>query len=583
MKKVWCLCRSRDAQDTLIHLRRLGVVHVEHQQVPQGADIAALQEDSVLAAAALDILSRFCGEKDFEQPAQSAVDWKAVIRHIIDMEKRLDHLQEYARLLEARIAEWEAWGDVDQEQIRALSERNIYVRFFEIPEAGINVLDASLIVRKITVRNGIVRCFVVSREKSEVPYKEIAAPKMSLTAMRRKLEEDGRVEVSLREEIRRQAGYFKDIERHRGSIEKELEFHRALKGMGESGGIAYLCGYVPFDAVDALLKEAQEKKWAVSLRQPSEEDTVPTLIRSPRWVGLIKPVFTLLGIIPGYRELDVSALFLIFLGIFFGILIGDAGYGLIYILFTVWLQNKLKKDVSAKKIFYLLYLLSSCAIAWGLLTGTFFGQDWLLKRGWQPLVPQLNDAKFMQTFCFFLGALHLSLAHSWRALIKLPSPAALADAGWICVLWTAFFLARTLILGESFPAGGKWLILTGVVLVILFTNPQRNILKTIGEGLGTAALSLMNNFTDVVSYVRLFAVGLAGVAIAETTNTMAAGLGGGFGALSAGVLIALIGHGLNVVLGPMSVLVHGIRLNVLEFSSHANVAWSGMEYDPLKE
>jgi len=177
----------------------------------------------------------------------------------------------------------------------------------------------------------------------------------------------------------------------------------------------------------------------------------------------------------------------------------------------------------------------------------------------------------------------LSLAHAWRGVLKLPSLSALADAGWICVLWTAFFLARTLILSDPFPSWGIDLAGAGVALVVFFTNPQRNIFKAVAAGLGTVALSLMNNFTDVVSYVRLFAVGLATVAIAETTNTMAAGLGAGSGAIIAGVIIAGIGHALNIVLGPMSVLVHGVRLNVLEFSSHANVSWSGFAYEPLKE
>jgi V/A-type H+-transporting ATPase subunit I len=189
----------------------------------------------------------------------------------------------------------------------------------------------------------------------------------------------------------------------------------------------------------------------------------------------------------------------------------------------------------------------------------------------------------MQTFCFFLGALHLSIAHSWRAYLKFPSLTALADVGWICVLWIAFFLARTLILGEAFPPWGIWLFATGIALVILFTNPQVNMLRAIGEGLGTVALSLMNNITDVISYVRLFAVGLAGLAIAETTNTLSSGLGDGAAALAAGVVIILIGHSLNIILGLMSVLVHGVRLNVLEFSGHANVTWSGFVFKPLKE
>ncbi len=583
MKKIWCVCQSKDAQDTLSRLRRLGVVHVEHQQVPQGGDIAALQEDILLADTALNVLSRFCEAPDGAARAQSVPDWKAVSRHIVDLEKRVDQLKEYARLLKGRIIEWEPWGDFDPGTIRALAEKKIYVRLYEIPADSPGSLGNDMIVRRISVRNGLANCLVLSRKQTEMPYKEIMPPRMSLSAMRRKIEENGEVAESLQKEMVRHAAFSQDIALQRQRLEKELRFQSALHGMGGVGSIVYLCGYVPGYAVETLLHTAREKQWAVSVQDPSEDDLVPTLIRAPRWVGLVKPVFDLLGIIPGYRELDVSALFLVFFSIFFGILIGDAGYGLAYILITAWMQKRTKRNDPAKNIFVLLYILSSCAVVWGILTGTFFGQEWLRIRGWRGAFPQLNEIKTMQSFCFFLGALHLSIAHAWRSLLKLPSLTALADAGWICVLWTAFFLARTLILGYPFPSRGTWLIGTGIALVILFTNPQRNILKTIGEGLGAIALSLMNNFTDVVSYVRLFAVGLAGVAIAETTNAMAAGLGGGFAAMTAGLLIVLTGHVLNIILGPVSVLVHGVRLNVLEFSSHANVTWSGIIYEPLKE
>ena len=218
------------------------------------------------------------------------------------------------------------------------------------------------------------------------------------------------------------------------------------------------------------------------------------------------------------------------------------------------------------------------------MTGTFFGHEWLMAVGHKPLAPALNDDKYLQRFCFLLGALHLSIAHSWRTVLKLPSLNALADIGWISILWAAFFTANTLILNDVFPFFGKWLIVTGVVLVVFFTDPQKNLFKTIGSGLGTLALSLMNNFTDVVSYVRLFAVGLAGVAIADAFNGMAGMVGhGNIFALLISILILIIGHILGIVLGPVSVLVHGVRLNVLEFSGHANVSWSGFFYKPLKE
>jgi V/A-type H+-transporting ATPase subunit I len=180
----------------------------------------------------------------------------------------------------------------------------------------------------------------------------------------------------------------------------------------------------------------------------------------------------------------------------------------------------------------------------------------------------------------------LSLAHGWRAIVKFPDLSALADAGWIMVLWAAFFLARMLILGQSLMPFTAMLAWGGISLVILFSSPQKNIFKAIGNSLNSVSfgLNFMSTFTDVVSYVRLFAVGLAGVAIADTFNNMARGLAAsGAVGIFFSVLVVVFGHALDMVLGPVSVLVHGVRLNVLEFSSHTNISWSGIAYKPLKK
>ncbi len=166
----------------------------------------------------------------------------------------------------------------------------------------------------------------------------------------------------------------------------------------------------------------------------------------------------------------------------------------------------------------------------------------------------------------------------------MPSPTAFSEAGWIFMLWGAYFLAKMLILGQTFPFFGKWLLMAGAALIILFTSPGRNIFKGIGLGLGDFLLHVVNSFTDVVSYVRLFAVGAATVAVADAFNQMAFSIG--FDGVLKGFLTAfvlLFGHTLNILLGAMAILVHGIRLNVLEFSSHMNMEWSGVEYSPFKK
>lgn len=582
MKKVAVIALSKEADSAVRALRALGVLHVEHQHPPKGKDIADLHNDMELINSSLTILSsqeakdRYAG-----RPAEDTPDWKHAARHIIDLEKRLEQLDEYSTTLRHRIEQWEPWGDFDPELIKSLALKNVHIRLYQMPAGEIKNLPSAVIAKKLFTAGGLVASAIISRGKADIPFKEIPPPKTGLREMKERLSEDLKVMRNIREEIKKSVSYEGALDRAKKGLEKELEFNEALKGMGQAGQVAYVVGYAPAGETDKVIQAAKQNRWGIFVREPSEEDEVPTFIRNPRWVSIMEPVFRLMEIVPGYRELDISPLFLLFLSLFFGMIIGDAGYGFLYIALTAIAHKRLMSRVKDTRIFFLLYLFSSSAVLWGVLTGTVFGQEWYINAGMRPLLPVLNDTKFLQAFCFFLGAFHLTLGQGWQAIRKFPSLAALSDIGWISILWAAFFIARMLILSYSLPHAAKWLIIGGVALVIFFTNPNKNILKTVGAGLGALALSIMNNFTDVVSYVRLFAVGLAGVAISDTVNTLAASLGGN--SMITQLVILFLGHTINVVLGPISVLVHGVRLNVLEFSGHAGLSWSGTAYKPLKD
>jgi V/A-type H+-transporting ATPase subunit I len=585
MRKATILFTTGDAEVTVKDLRTLGVLHIEHQNPPEGRDISALIEKVALINSSLDVLNRV-PESEKTTRLQKTINgnWQAVADHIIGLDKREEQLVSLRRTITGQINEWEHWGDIDPDRIFHMSQKGIFLKLYQVPVKEIKNFPDDVVVKTIFIAGDIAHCVAISRRSFECGFKEVLPPQQSLSSLKKQLAENTSESEKIKSEILYAACYYEALIRIKKGLEKEIEFRQVVSGMGKEGAIGYVTGYIPYDKEEHLFAEARSRKWGIVVNEPSDDDNVPTLLRNPEWADRIKPVFELLGLTPGYHELDVSMPFLVFFSIFFGILIGDAGYGLVYVLITLVLQKKLNRDAGLQTTFSLFYLLGSCAVLWGLLTGTFFGQTWLQTIGFRPLVPPLNDANVMQTFCFFLGALHLSIAHSWRAYLKFPSLTAFADIGWICVLWTAFFVAKTLILGDVFPSFGIWLFASGIVLVILFTHPQAaHMLRGIGEGLGTVALSLMNNFTDVISYIRLFAVGLATLAIAETTNTLASGFGEGVFALIAGGVIILFGHSLNIILGPMSVLVHGVRLNVLEFSGHANVTWSGFTFEPLKE
>ena len=164
----------------------------------------------------------------------------------------------------------------------------------------------------------------------------------------------------------------------------------------------------------------------------------------------------------------------------------------------------------------------------------------------------------------------------------------IADLGWLIAVCAMYLLALYLIIGENIPMKPVFgLIGVAFVLVVIFgeMGPDRTFGQGLKAGLGSAFTQFLNTiscFGNVMSYIRLFAVGLASLAIAQSFNGMAEGLLSGF-ALPFGILVLIIGHAVNLVMGFLSIVVHGVRLNIMEFSGQVGVEWSGYKYEPFKK
>jgi V/A-type H+-transporting ATPase subunit I len=198
-------------------------------------------------------------------------------------------------------------------------------------------------------------------------------------------------------------------------------------------------------------------------------------------------------------------------------------------------------------------------------------------------VAWLGHEDHLMALCFLIGAIHLTLAHAWNIIRYMGSGKALEQVGWICTTWVMYFLARNMILGSPLPSFLSQLFMIGLALIFIFMSPLRQIRKTWSNYV-VLPLNIVGNFVDLVSYIRLFAVGMATFSVASAFNEMALGIG--FGKVGNGLLAASIlffGHLLNMALAGMGVLVHGIRLNALEFSTHLGLEWSGTRFLPFKK
>jgi len=198
-----------------------------------------------------------------------------------------------------------------------------------------------------------------------------------------------------------------------------------------------------------------------------------------------------------------------------------------------------------------------------------------------------STQEMIKIMCFIMGTIHLSVAHIKNFIKGLPRISAVTQLGWLSMVLGLYFLVMQLVLGIGpVPQFAMYMIYGGLVSVFLFgqQEPGVNFFKGILKGLGgfiTTFLDAIGAFSDIISYIRLFAVGLASVAIASSFNAMAEPLMQGPAIIGA-ILILLLGHTLNLAMGLLSVVVHGVRLNMLEFSGHLGMEWVGIKYEPFK-
>jgi V/A-type H+/Na+-transporting ATPase subunit I len=326
-----------------------------------------------------------------------------------------------------------------------------------------------------------------------------------------------------------------------------------------------------------------------------------------------------MGTVPGYKELDISLIFLIFFTVFFAMIIGDAAYGSIFFLAGLGLviyysKSKKEKPPLAAVLFTILGL---ATVIWGSMIGSWFGSPELIKgtilenlvirqltEGFSFYTPAGEFYKvlsgqdvIMLLFCT-IAIIHLTIAQVWNFLRALAqrSLQALGQVGWMLINFGLFYLVLDMVarfnLDQALGAGGLVadmslnIIIIGLALIVFFGSqrPRGNFFKGLLGGLGdlpSTVLGSISAFGDIISYVRLFAMGLAGAEIARAFNNMAGDLLSG-NTFIFGVLILLIGHAFNLVLCSLGVLVHGIRLKMLEFSGRLGIQWSGQDYNPFR-
>lgn len=598
MEHLTLLCTANARANALEALRNFGCVHVT-TEIRDGEEIRRANGALLAAEQALRILD--IAEKNglfaFRPDAASPVATMSIpelityagicklnnAEGINRLAETITRLRDEALALELQLRKYQPFGDINPETIQALAQNGITVRLFKLPVAD-KIDDANVFYFK----EDAGFCYGAWMGTTDLPTSAelLPIPEQSFDAMEKQIGACVETADELVEKLASTAEELRPLVATQIQQAKETKTYvEVAANLREVESIAWLTGYIPACQCEALLATADAEGWGIHLETPAEDDpNVPVLLEAPKGFRSIGTLFQGLGILPGYTEGDCSVPFYIFFSAFFAMLVGDAGYGAVMLIGTLLAGMKGFKKPALRPLFIILTVFCLSTILWGVLSGTYFG---IAKEALPsclrsvPTVDWLNNNDNIMFLCFLIGAIHISVARLWNAVLLAPSIKAIGEIGWLGVTWSMFMIVCGIVVGWfEAPVWNTWFLIgsIGLILVALISDIKREAIN-----IGMLPLNVISSMGDIISYVRLFAVGLASVKVAENFNSMALDLEMGFLAKSVTMsAILLVGHGLNLAMGALSILVHAVRLNTLEYSNAKGITWSGVPYTPFK-
>lgn len=569
MQRVTLCGLLRDKAEMLDRLQVLGVLHL----IP-------LREPGPLETS--DPETRHRAETAFRHITASPVqmrpyrlgtefDAERIATLILANRARLRELADRRDDLSMRVRQLAPWGEFSFPPLEELAGCRIWL--YALPVRERHALDKLELPWQIVGRAPtLLHVAVISREEPPddlLPVKRTLAGSTPLSRQRAELED---VEIA----IEKAEAEWAALTRWRLLLGANLaaaqdrdELRAVAEQTRDEDAVFAVQGWAPVDATAALEALAAENGFAMLIEPPHSDDMPPTLLRAADRRSQIGGLITDFYTSPGYRTWDPGFIVFISFAVFFAMILADAGYALLIAVATALYWKKLGGSEAGRQFRTLLAGLSAASFAYGVAAGSYFGIA-LPEGGFLARLKIIDVTDFgkMMRLSVVIGALHIAIALAVVAWLNRGRGKAIASLGWIAVI------AGGLVLG--FEVAGRMigygLIAAGLGAVVIGGGADRPITKP-SDWLWRAADGLLGLtgvtklFGDILSYLRLFALGLASASLAVTFNQIALSVKAshpGLGVLFA-LLIILLGHGINIMIGLMSAVVHGLRLNYIEF------------------
>ncbi|MCG8669958.1 MAG: hypothetical protein MI867_11135, partial [Pseudomonadales bacterium] len=561
LRKITLLGLAEERELWLEPLQSLGVMHVEenlpinHVQDPNIAMPEKAQE-------ALRYLLE-CRQKIKPWSFDDVSDISYVIEEVLENKQKRRQLHDlrddYLQFIEVR----EEWGDFKFPSVEELG--GFYLWFYIIPQNQLSKLeDCSYPWQVVAEKQG--RCYVIvlcehEPTKMEVPFKRVRSGYKSLSQLRKELNQVEKDLDQLQVERLSLTRWIDCLGHHLNAIVDDAELSKTKCQVTIENGLCYIVGWVPENLVPLLHDFSKQYSLTYFDEPVPETAEPPTLLQTHPVVSGAKQAVEFFQT-PAYRTWDPSLVVFVSFNLFFAMILSDAGYACLCAALTFLYRKKLRDK--SLGVYRLIQSLTGSALVWGVMVGSYFGFSPSPNGILEVLkVVDLNDFDAMIQLSMGVGVLHLVIANLSSGYARKNRWRALGDFGWAI----AFVSGFTWFIWDM----GRIGLTIGLLLVFLFSSERssdtaKNIMWRILDGL-KALTGFSKGFGDVLSYMRLFALGLSSAQLAITFNGIAADVRAevpGIGVLL-GFLILLLGHLLNFALGIMGGVIHGLRLNLIEF------------------
>lgn len=570
MRRVSLCGLLREKAEVLEGLQALGVMHLVPLRTPE-----PLAPDNPEKRHRAELAFRHV--MDAPQPLRpyrlgTEFDVEQVIDQIIANRRTLRELGDRRDALRAQVEVLAPWGDFMLPPPEALGGRRVWL--YPLPVRDRTALDALALPWAIVGRRPtVLHVAVISSDPpapESLPVAPIGAGEVSLGRLREALE-DTEIALEQAELERASLTHWRlllgaDL----AAAQDRDELRSVAEQTRDDETIFAVQGWTPVDAVASVAAYAEERGMAMLAEAPGRHDMPPTLLRHENDRAASGGDLTNFYASPGYRSWDPSLVVFGSFAVFFAMIVADAGYGMLFALGTAFFWRRMGQSVSGRRVRTLLAGLCATSLVYGVTAGSYFGYA---PRPGTLLgaldVIDVADFENMMRVSVLIGVLHIGFALGVVAWLNRGTGKALSSLGWLIVMAGGLVLWLG---GEAARALGVVLLAAGFASVFVGAAAVRNAasardwLLRVADGL-MALTGLTKLFGDLLSYLRLFALGLASASLAATFNQLAADIHSanpGVGLLFAGIVL-LFGHSINILIGIMSGVVHGLRLNYIEF------------------